>query len=172
MSESENQTVVDLFGNERYLTPRKKGRPAFERTDENANKISMLLAMGWSNDRIAGCVIDPRTGKPISVPTLKRHFRSELQVRDVARDQLTAKRLMQAVEASDSGNVGAMRLLGQMIEKNDMMLAASRIRKAQDDASDTAKMGKKERALRDAEEIADGDVQGSWGDDLKPGVAH
>lgn len=172
MSESENQTVVDLFGNTRYLAPRTKGRPAFERTEENANKVSMLLAMGWGNDRIAGCILDPRTGKSISVPTLKKHFRSELQLRAVARDQMTAKRLMQVINASDTGNVGAMRLLGQLIEKNDMMQAASRIHKAQEGAKAPKNMGKKDRALRDAAKVAEGDSQSSWGDDLKPGIAH
>lgn len=172
MSESENQTVVDLFGNERYLTPRTKGRPPFERTEENAHKISMLLAMGWSNERIAGCVLDPRTGKSISVPTLKRYFRAELKVREVARDQLTAKRLMQVSEASDSGNVGAMRLLGQLIEKNDMMLAASRLHAAQHSDEEGRKLGKKEQATKAAKKVVGGDRQSSWGNDLKPGTAH
>ena len=127
MAEDENLTVVDLFGNVRYLMPRKKGRPPFERTDENSYKVSMLLAMGWANERIAACVIDPRTGKPISVPTLKRHFRSELQIRETARDQLTSRRLMMAYESADKGNVGAMRLLDQLIEKNDRALADARL---------------------------------------------
>jgi hypothetical protein len=167
----EKKMVADLFGNLRYAS-RGKGRPPFERTQENANKVSMLLAMGWSNSRIAGCILDPRTGKPISEPTLKRHFRSELQLRDVARDQLTAKRLMQVVEATDAGNVGAMRLLGQLIEKNDMMLAASQIRKAQDSTGNKRKLGKKEQAQRAAEEIADGATPSDWGDDLNPGTTH
>jgi hypothetical protein len=132
----------------------------------------MLLAMGWTNDRIAGCILDPRTGKPISIPTLKRHFRAELQVREVARDQLTAKRLMQVSEAADGGNVGAMRLLGQLIEKNDMMQAASRIHKAQSDDKTPERLGKKDAALQKARKIVDGGESTGWGDDLKPGVRH
>lgn len=123
MGEMENQTVVDLFGNVRFVEPRTRGRPPFEWTKENSHKVSMLLAMGWNNERIAGCILDPRTGKSISVPTLKRHFRAELKVRDVARDQLTARRLMLAAKAAEEGNVGAMRLWDQLIQKNDQALA-------------------------------------------------
>ena len=68
----------------------------------------MLLAMGWSNDRIAGVIRDPRTGKSISVPTLKRYFRSELSVRLVARDMLVAKQLELAwAKMEGGGEAGA-----------------------------------------------------------------
>lgn len=145
------EVVIDLFGNRRYPGPRKRGRPPFEWTEENARKVSMLLAMGWSNERIAGCVIDPRTGKPISVPTLQRHFRCELKVRAVARDQLLTKRLMLAMEAAESGNVGAMRLLDQLIAKNDAALADAMLG---DRKPVPERQGKKElsvEAARDAE---------------------
>ncbi|SMP32129.1 hypothetical protein [Shimia sagamensis] len=150
----ENQTVVDLFGNERYLTPRTKGRPAFEWTEENSNKVSMLLAMGWSNDRIAGCVLDPRTGKPISVPTLKRHFRSELKVRAFARDRLLALRLMQTFDQAENGNVGAQRLFDQMVARNDLMSAEDRVKNRAKDNSPPkpVALGKKEQNAFDAEE--------------------
>ena len=36
---------------------------------------------------------------------------------------LTAKRLMLALDAAENNNVGAMRLLDQLIEKNDRALA-------------------------------------------------
>jgi hypothetical protein len=114
-----------LWGDPVYRVGRKKGRPPFERTEENAHKISMLLACGWSNERIAGVVLDPRTGKPISVPTLKRYFRSELQVRDHARDMLRAKQLMAAADQAFKGNVGAQRLLDQLVAKNDATLQSA-----------------------------------------------
>lgn len=123
----ENSTSVDLFGNVVFDAPRTRGRPPFERTDENARKVSMLLAMGWSNARIAGVIRDPRTGKPISVPTLKRHFRSELQVREVARDQLIARQMMRVWEAAEGGNVGAERVFLKLLEQNDLMQVASNL---------------------------------------------
>lgn len=111
-----------LFGDPVYRVKRTKGRPPFEWTEENSHKVSMLLACGWNNERIAGVVLDPRTGKPISVPTLKRHFRAELQIRDHARDMLRAKQLMAAADQAFKGNVGAQRLLDQLVAKNDATL--------------------------------------------------
>lgn len=111
----------NLFGEVWFSVAGRRGRPPFERTWENANKVSMLLAAGWSNERIAGVIIDPRTGKSISVPTLKRHFRPELQVRDAARDRLEAERLMRVWENAQGGNVGAERLFAQLLDRNDRM---------------------------------------------------
>ncbi len=65
----ENSTSVDLFGNVAFDKSRTRGRPTFGRTGENARKVSMLLAMGWSNNRMAGVIRNPRTGKAISTPT-------------------------------------------------------------------------------------------------------
>lgn len=155
----------NFWGDPQYRTVRKRGRPPFEWTQENSHKVSMLLAMGWTNDRIATCIVDPRTGKPISTPTLKRHFRSELKVRLHARDMLTAKRLMVAADAAFGGNVGAMRLLDQLIEKNDAAVASDRLTKPSDD--DDAPVGKKEKARREA--MAAAGAGGAWGGDLKPG---
>lgn len=149
----ENSTEIDLWGNEVYVLKRTKGRPPFERTKENALKVSMLLAMGWTNDRIAKNILDPRTGKPISTPTLKRHFRSELAVRDEARDLLRSRQLMLAFAAAEAGNVGAMRLFDQLVDKNDMMQAEMRLGKsAQDDTPKQPKKGKKEISEDEAQD--------------------
>ncbi len=171
---SENQKVMTLFGEEVYLTPRKKGRPPFEWTSENSNKVSMLLALGWVNDRIAAVVIDPRTGKHISLPTLKRHFRAELSVRETARDRLNAARMMQTFREADKGNVGAQRLFDQMVARNDLMQADARMRSSDPKAlareTSAEKLGKKQTSQQVADKLADGG--GAWGDDLKPGAPH
>lgn len=158
-----------LWGDPVYRQARTRGRPPFEWTQENSFKVSMLLAMGWTNERIAGTILDPRTGKRISVPTLKRHFRSELVQRDQARDQLEAKQLMVAAGEAFSGNVGAMRLLTQLIEKNDQRVAARKFVPNPDEkpAGKEKPVGKKEAAQRAAEDVGGG---GSfWGNDLTPG---
>ena len=162
---------VDLWGNQIYRRVGKKGRPPFERTDENASKINMLLACGWSNARIADCVIDPRTGKSISVPTLKRHFRAELQERDVARDRLFAKRIGVTADVAFDGNIGAMRLLNLMIEKNDLMITAAKFRDNKEEQPE-ALLGKKEIERRKAKELVENKEQGTWGSDLTPGGFH
>lgn len=150
----ENLRVVDLFGNERYLTSRKRGRPPFEWTSENSHKVSMLLALGWSNERIAGVIIDPRTGKSISQPTLKRYFRAELQVREVARDQMTAKRFERLWAAAEKGNVGADRLLDRLIEKNDSALADAKLGD-RPKADKVERIGKKEMSADKARSAED-----------------
>lgn len=168
----ENSTEIDLFGNEVYVIKRTRGRPKFVWTKENSLKVSMLLAMGWNNDRIATTVLDPRTGKSISVPTLKRHFRSELSARDTARDQLTARQFMLAYGAAESGNVGAMRLFDQLKEKNDLMLLAGQMPtgSGKDEKGKRPVEGKKAAADRSAKEVVDGGDDDGWGADLKPGV--
>ena len=152
--EDENSEVVDLWGNRVFTRKGKRGRPSFERTQENANKVSMLLAMGWSNSRIARCIIDPRTGKHISEPTLKRYFRSELQERDFARDRLIARQLeVAATAAFEQGNVGAMRFFAQLVDKNDMMRAEDRMGRPDPEAPKREeRIGKKESAALAAEE--------------------
>lgn len=176
----ENQDEIigrTLWGDPVYRVSRLRGRPPFEWTQENSFKVSMLLAAGWSNSRIAGTVLDPRTGKSISVPTLKRYFRAELSQRDHARDQLVAKQLMVAADQAFSGNVGAMRLLDQLIAKNDQKLAAAKMTQpgaGDDDDRDEEKpssryVGKGELARKKANALASGEEQSDWGSLLKPG---
>ena len=171
MAQCEDSKETDLFGNEVFAVKRKQGRPPFERTQENANKVSMLLALGWKNEEIAACVVDPRTGKAISLPTLKRHFRAELAERHAARLRMEARKMQVCMDSAFSGNVGAMRLFEQLVEKNDRMLIASQLPKG-DQEKTTKAMGKKASALASARAVAssDGDEDnGSWGGLLSPG---
>lgn len=131
--------AFDLFGNPVRLGRGKRGRPAFEVTERNLNKVKLLLALGWSNDRVANAI-------ECSLATLKRHFRAALQERDKMRDRLEAERIMRAAEEAAKGNVGAMRQLGQMIDRNDRMEAERRI-EAQ---PKTSAPGKKDLARIDA----------------------
>ena len=172
MTDEKSADIIgfNLFGDPVFEPKDNRGRPRFEWTKENSNKVSMLLAMGWTNDRIASVIVDPRTGKSISTPTLKRYFRSELKVRDVARDMLTARRLMLAMEKCEDGNVGAMRILGNLIEQNDAMNADMRFKgdgkPKSDEAKKAPKLGKKEAA---AEKAVSSGGQSVWGGDLTPG---
>lgn len=158
----ENSTVRDLFGDEVYLTAGRKGRPPFQRTQENANKVNMLLAVGWSNERIASAILDPRTGKAISVPTLKRHFRSELDGRLAARDRLAARRLQRVWDLAESGNVGAEKLFGQLVEDEMREAAAARARRGADaqpvdkPVDKPLPKGKKDAAAAQAQSLFEG----------------
>lgn len=149
---SDQPLGYDLWGEPVFRLARGRGRPKFEWTEENSHKVSMLLAMGWSNDRIAACIIDPRTGKNISKPTLKRYFRAELKIRDTARDMFFAKQLATAASHAFDGNVGAMRFLDKLVEKNDRMVAEAVVSRSPKLESKPESLGKKEINALDAAE--------------------
>lgn len=146
---SAQRVVRNLFGEEWYETAGKRGRPPFQWTVENSNKVSMLLACGWSSERIAGCVMDPRTGRAISVPTLNRYFRSELKSRMSARDRLEARRLQRVWAMAEAGNVGAERVFADLLARNDRMEVEREMATASR-AAKPERLGKKVIAEQDA----------------------
>jgi len=108
--------IFDLFGNPVDAKSGKPGRPRKEATLEDRNKVKMLLAVGWNNERIAAVL-------HMSLPTFRKVFFQELKFREVARDMLDARRLELAVLAAGSGNVGAMRQVDRLMEMFDRMNA-------------------------------------------------
>lgn len=160
--------VFDLFGNPVEAGTGKPGRPRKDATPEDRNKVKMLLAFGWSNDRMA------RTLR-MSLPTFRRNFFQELKERDAARDMLDARRIEIAMGLANDGNVGALKELGKMLEKSDLMGMERRLRDAQSDEKSKDELvnaaapqpGKKEAAKAAAKTAGDGST---WGDDLKPGI--
>jgi predicted transcriptional regulator len=91
-----------------------RGRPPFEVTERIRNKVKLLLALGWSAQRVANAI-------DVSLATVKRYFRAELAQRDAMRDRLDARRLEIAAEKAMTGNPSAMRIFTQMIERSDLM---------------------------------------------------
>lgn len=153
----------DLFGNPVRAGGRGRGRPAFQVTPEKVNKVRLGLALGWSKDRIANALA-------CSIKTIERYFSPELRERDMARDQLDLHRVEQAMAAAQTGNVGAMRLLDTLIEKNDRMDASRRFAGSERPAPPTEpRVGKKEAAQKAAEDA--GGKGSLWGDDLTPGYS-
>ena len=104
----------DLFGDPIAEGGRGRGRPAHVPTVENRRRVSMLLALGWGNDRIAGAL-------RITLPTFRRHYFSELKFRDVARDRLDMRRAELLWREVEAGNVGAMKAFDRFLEKSDLM---------------------------------------------------
>lgn len=147
----------DLFGNPIQPGLGQRGRPRYEATDKDRNKVKMLLALGWGNQRIANAL-------DVSLATLKRYFRADLKIRDVMRDRLVARQFEIALEQANAGNMTALKLLDQMMDKNDRMYAARSIERAQGDADPKEKLGKKQRAALEAEEAAG---SSAWGNDLQ-----
>lgn len=159
--------VFDLFGNPVRPGKGQKGRPRYEATLKDRNKVKMLLAMGWNNQRIANAL-------EVSLATLKRYFRAELAVRDQMRDRLEARRLEMAIEMANAGNTAAMRELDRLILKNDQKLATDRLDRMgqieEDDEKPTSKyVGKGELSRKKANALAKGEAPSDWGGLLKPG---
>ncbi len=154
----------DLFGHPIPEWKGMRGRPPYEPTGNDRNKIKLLLALGWSIERMAN-------GIGISPATLKRYFRAELKERDAMRDRLDARRFELAMEQANAGNVAALKELGKMIERSDAMLIEARLRQGHQAPTPEKeeKLGKKEAARAAAKNAGKGS---EWGSDLLPGVTH
>src|SRR5262249_1997180 len=107
--------IFDLFGDPVPANWGQRGRPEHIPTQQNRNRVSMLVALGWTNPRIAAALF-------VTLPTLRKHYFSELKFRDVARDRLDANIAMKLWEGVQAGNVTAIREFQAFKERNDLML--------------------------------------------------
>ncbi|MBN8987435.1 MAG: hypothetical protein J0H42_04265 [Rhizobiales bacterium] len=137
----------DLFGDPIAANHGGRGRPQHVPTVENRNRVNMLLACGWSNERIAATL-------RVTLPTLRKHYFSELKSRAVARDRLDASVMMRAWDGVQKGNVSAIRLFGHLLERNDLMNFGQTTKPrdverapAGETAAKAEKVGKKEAAV-------------------------
>ncbi|AZN71998.1 hypothetical protein D5400_12575 [Georhizobium profundi] len=106
--------VLDLFGNPWVDKPRRRGRPRHEVSEKTRKRVSMLVALGWGNQRIADTI-------GITLPTLHKYYFYEVGQRQTARDQLEARRLELVWQLAEAGNVGAHREFARLLERNDRM---------------------------------------------------
>lgn len=102
----------DLFGNPIDPDTGRPGRPRKVATVADRSKVRMLLAVGWSNERIASVM-------HMSLPTFRKVFFQELKVRLAARDMMDARLLEVAMNAAVGGNVGAMRQVERLLDRLD-----------------------------------------------------
>jgi hypothetical protein len=138
--------ILDLFGDPVPENKGKRGRPQHVVTQENRNKVNMLLAMGRSNERIANAL-------NVTLPTLRKHYFSELKFRDTARDRLDARLAMTLWGQFQGGNTGAGREFIRLLERNDMAfgLRGASTPAPAADVERGEKLGKKELANREAQ---------------------
>lgn len=143
---------VDLFGDP--LPPvRGRGRPAHKASQASRAKVQLGLALGWSNERIAN-------GLAISLPTLRKFYDKELKTREMARDRMDLRIVEKLFEGVNDGNVGAIKELRKVIERNDLMVAADAARfkpRAEPEQEKPKELGKK------AQRQANADAQTSQG---------
>ena len=111
----------------------KVGRPAHQPTRTTRRRVTMLVAFGWSNPRIAA-VLD------INDLTLKKHYGAELKERETARDRLNAMVAEKFWELFSKGNVRAGCEFLVLMRMNDDVIDPL-----------TLRFGKKQRALLEAQ---------------------
>jgi hypothetical protein len=144
--------IFDLFGDPVPANWGQRGRPEHVASQQNRNRVSMLVAAGWSNARIASALY-------ITQPTLRKHYFSELKFREVARDRINANLLTKLWELFMAGSVAAGREFRDVLKDNDLMLYGQTAQPQK--ADKTPKLGKKEAALVDAQNPDAGSTLGS-----------
>lgn len=130
------EPAFDLFGNPWVETPKRRGRPAHVVTPKTRNRVSMLVALGWTNPRIAGALA-------VTLPTLHKYYFYELRQRETARDQLEMRRIELAWELAEAGNVGAMREFSRLVDRNDQMEAERQMAASPRPPQQQERLGKK-----------------------------
>lgn len=132
----------DLFGDPIPDNWGMRGRPEHIATEENAFKIKVLLADGWTLKRIAG-VLD------ITVPTLRKHYFSVLRKHESMRDKLRAAHRSAVYKKALDGDSSAQRLMWQMMQADELQPTPQRVDDRNGNPRDE-KLGKKAQAERDA----------------------
>ncbi|WP_316234647.1 hypothetical protein [Bradyrhizobium sp. SZCCHNR1020] len=136
--------VFDLFGDPVPANWGQRGRPEHIPTQQNRNRVSMLVALGWSNSRIAAALY-------VTVPTLRKHYFSELKFREVARDRLEAGIAMKLWDGVQAGSVPAIKEFRSFLDRNDRMEIERTMATAPAGANDDrSRLGKKDADKRRA----------------------
>lgn len=145
----------------------KAGRPEHEPTDENRNKVMLLVALKQPVKDIAAAL-------GLTDKTLRKHYSAQLAQRRVARLQLDATVWAKLYENVLANDTSAIKEFTRRLDKHDVAELSATFgaeqrgeRRGKPKGDGGPKRGKKEQAQLDAERtLVDG---GEWGDDLVPG---
>jgi hypothetical protein len=133
---------LDLLGDPIPEGWGRRGRPQHIATEQNRNKVAILLAFGWNNERIAKAL-------SITPPTLRKNYFRELRYRDEMRDRVEASMATTLWNLAKSGNVAAAKEFRKVMERNDLMLYGQ-AKPPEVKPVKPARLGKKEQSLADA----------------------
>jgi len=86
--------------------PAKRGRKPFEPTEKDRELVQQLVAFGTPQEQIC-TLIKGANGRPISKPTLLRHFRTELDQGAVVANVKVAQNLYRIATGNGGGAVTA-----------------------------------------------------------------
>jgi hypothetical protein len=135
----------DLLGDPIPENHGGRGRPPHIPTQENRSQVRVLLGLSWMPVAIARSL-------RITLPTLRKHYFSELKDREMARFQLKAAQIMMTYRAADANNAGAIKQLGEHIRQAELGALQADVEKRQKPKK-PAKLGKKEQQQQAAEEV-------------------
>lgn len=149
----------DLFGDPIPANHGRRGRPQHIATVENRNKVKLLLALGWSNVRIASAL-------GITQPTLRRNYFQELKARDDQRPKMEAAFRFRVFSDAMGGNASAQKHWERIMDR-DLGYMPPVVSEPDDDADPESKtkLGKKAQTLQDSY-----DVPKTWSDICSPPV--
>ncbi|MGT2514789.1 hypothetical protein ACVOMT_11625 [Sphingomonas panni] len=140
---------VDLFGDPVLSREEARGRPEHKWTRENSNKVLIAFAMRRS-------VKEAATAIGVSVPTLRKHYFSEVAKRDAAELRMEMTQLARLNTSAEGGNVAAEKELLKRLEKARLR-ALSQSVASQEPApqrpQQPARKGKKQQAIEAAAQI-------------------
>lgn len=144
---------VDLWGDPIPDNWGKPGRPEHVATTDNANKIMVLLALDWDNQRIARAL-------GISVPTLRKHYKFLVKARQGARARLEGAAMLALAGKAVGGDVQAIRELRRELDRADRQSQHAELVGAAPEATSPparlVKQGKKEVRMAEAEAALEG----------------
>lgn len=148
---------VDLFGQPVPAVRTKAGRPEHEWSVENSNRINLLFATGHE-------LRDAAQMLGISLPTLRKHYFSEVEQWRVARLKLKALQLERLHDEGAKGNVGAIKELLKQAERGALVARARELATpAPEKKAPAEKLGKKATA-----KAAAADVRGKFAPPAPP----
>ena len=142
----------------------KAGRPEHEPTEENRNKVMLLVALKQPVKDIAAAL-------GLTDKTLRKHYSAQLAQRRIARLQLDATVWAKLYENVLANDTSAIKEFTRRLDKHDVAELSANFGadtgRRRERAPAAPKRGKKEQAQHDAEQtLIDG---GDWGEDLVPG---
>lgn len=138
---------VDLFGDP--IIPRRegRGRPEHVWHIENSNKVLLAFARGLTVKQAAVAI-------GVSVPTLRKHYSSELAQREAAAIRFEMVQLNRLNEGARAGSVAAEKELARRMDRARLEELSDRVsRQARAPMASSARVGKKEQAQQDAADV-------------------
>lgn len=141
---SEEFSGRDLFGDPILPRQEGRGRPEHVWSLENSNRVLLAFARGLTVKQAA-------TAIGLSVPTLRKHYFSEVAKRDQAQLRMEMVQLGRLNDLAAAGNVAAEKELAKQLDKMRQRDKAQAMAPAPE--ARPRKLGKKEAQAAAAREV-------------------